>query len=89
MVDQINSNKYTYDHYWNERYEDSPKSMCDWYLTWNQFKKILDPILQDKGKNASILVVGCGNSSKLYSVEIDYERIEWTFVQRLQKYYKY
>lgn len=81
-MDHIHSNKYTFDHYWDERYEDSPKSMCDWYLTWVQFKKVLEPILKEKGTNASILVVGCGNSSTTPRIvkKLIIERIKWTLV---------
>ncbi|CCW69107.1 unnamed protein product [Phytomonas sp. Hart1] len=52
--------KYSNPEYWEERYRSSD-TIFDWFLTYDNLKPIIQPLLQPADQ-IRVLIVGCGNS---------------------------
>jgi hypothetical protein len=52
--------------YWQERYSHDPTAQFDWYVTWDELRPFLLPLLptsRDAAAEFEIFVPGCGNST--------------------------
>jgi SAM-dependent methyltransferase len=50
--------------YWQERYAHDPTSVFDWYLTYDELRPFIGPILAARRSgDTEIFIPGCGNST--------------------------